>query len=212
MTRAIEVGATKGEAEDLGLVWIDCPYPLISVGLARILEREARIHIGREQPVEEEPSIVILGVGGMEGLLESIKRIRKQCPNALLLIFGLYLELAAAQTALRAGARGYIHTGMQLEQLVRAVRVATEGQIVAPRELLEYLISNEDVMDLSTVLSHRQQEILELVDEGLSNSQIAKRLFLTESTVKQHLRAAYKALGVRNRTEATRLLRNNSSS
>jgi DNA-binding NarL/FixJ family response regulator len=101
---------------------------------------------------------------------------------------------------------------MQLEQLVRAVRVATEGQIVAPRELLEYLISNEDVMDLSTVLSHRQQEILELVDEGLSNSQIAKRLFLTESTVKQHLRAAYKALGVRNRTEATRLLRNNSSS
>jgi DNA-binding NarL/FixJ family response regulator len=130
----------------------------------------------------------------------------------LLLIFGLYLELADAQTALRAGARGYIHTGMQLEQLVRAVRVATEGQIVAPRELLEYLISNEDVMDLSTVLSHRQQEILELVDEGLSNSQIAKRLFLTESTVKQHLRAAYKALGVRNRTEATRLLRNNSSS
>jgi DNA-binding NarL/FixJ family response regulator len=49
---------------------------------------------------------------------------------------------------------------------------------------------------------------LELLSEGLTNAQIAKRLFLTESTVKQHLRQAYKALGVSNRTEAARLLRN----
>ena len=209
MTRATEMRSTETGAEHLGLIWIDCPYPLAAVGLARILESEARIHIGREHPTEEKPSIVILGVGGVEGLLEGIKRMRKQSPDALLLVFGLYMDLAAAQTALRAGARGYVHAGMQLEQIVRAVRVAAEGQIVAPRELLEYLISSEDILDLN-ILSNRQREILELVDEGLTNAQIAKRLFLTESTVKQHLRAAYKALGVKNRTEAARLLRSSS--
>ncbi len=58
------------------------------------------------------------------------------------------------------------------------------------------------------ILSHRQREILELVVEGFTNAQIAKRLFLSESTVKQHLRATYKLLGVKNRTEAARLIRN----
>jgi len=126
----------------------------------------------------------------------------------LILVFGLYLDLAVARTALRAGARGYIHTGMQPKQIVRAVRVAKEGQIVAPRELLEYLISNEDIRGLD-ILSNRQREILELVGEGLTNAQIAKRLFLTESTIKEHLRAAFKVLGVSNRTEAARLVRDN---
>ena len=57
------------------------------------------------------------------------------------------------------------------------------------------------------ILSHRQREILELVVEGFTNAQIAKRLFLSEYTVKQHLRAAYKLLGVSNRTEAAKLVR-----
>jgi DNA-binding NarL/FixJ family response regulator len=56
-------------------------------------------------------------------------------------------------------------------------------------------------------LTPRQREILELVVEGLSNVEIGKRLFLTESTVKQHLRAAYKLLNVQNRTQAAKLFR-----
>ncbi len=149
--------------------------------------------------------MVILGVGDVEGLLEGMKRIRTHCPDALIIIFGLYLDLAVAKAALQSGARGFIHAGMQPEQITRAVCVATMGEIVAPRELLEYLIVNEDVVKLN-ILSARQREILELVRDGMSNAQIAKNLFLTESTVKQHLRAAYKALGVSNRTEAAKLI------
>jgi len=67
-------------------------------------------------------------------------------------------------------------------------------------------VSSEELVELDS-LSHRQREILELVAQGLSNAQIAKKLFLTESTVKQHLRAAYKLLGVRNRTEAASIVR-----
>lgn len=201
-TRADEVGS-----EPLGLIWIDCPYPLVAIGLARVLEGEADVHVGKEPPEGGTSSVAIFGVGGVEGVLEGVKRLRKQSPNALILVIGLYLDLPTARAALRAGARGYIHAGMKPEQVVRAVRVALGGEIVAPRQLLEYLVSNEDIADLD-VLSKRQREILELVDEGLTNAQIAKRLFLTESTIKQHLRAAYKVLGVSNRTEAARLIRN----
>jgi len=58
-------------------------------------------------------------------------------------------------------------------------------------------------------LSARQREVLELVAEGLPNAQIAQRLFITESTVKQHLYKAYKTLGVRNRREAAKFLASN---
>jgi DNA-binding NarL/FixJ family response regulator len=95
---------------------------------------------------------------------------------------------------------------MEPAQIVRALEVVADGQIAAPRQLLEYLVFNDKPVDLDA-LSSRQKEILGLVGEGLSNAQIAERLFLSESTIKQHLRAAYKALGVNNRTEAVRLIR-----
>ena len=198
--------SNEGTSERQRLIWIDCPYPVASVGLARILEDDARVHVGGKPP-EEPPSIVILGVGGIEGILKGVERVRAQIPYAVILIFGLDLNLPVARAALRAGARGFIHAGMNPAQITRAVDVALEGEIVAPRQLLEYLITNEEVLDLN-VLSERQREILKLVDNGLTNTQIAKKLFLTESTVKQHLRTAYKALGASNRTEATKLIRN----
>jgi DNA-binding NarL/FixJ family response regulator len=70
------------------------------------------------------------------------------------------------------------------------------------------LVTGEESADLN-VLSHRQREILGLVAEGRSNAQIAAHLYLSESTIKQHLRAAYKALGVRNRGEAAQLINTN---
>lgn len=188
------------------MIWIDCPYPVASVGLERILETETPVYVGREP--EGLPSVVIFGVGGVEGVSEGMKRLWARSPDALIIVFGLYLDLAIARAALRSGARGYIHAGMEPDQIMRAIKVASEGEIVAPRQLLEYLISNEDVVDLN-ILSARQREILELVNDGMANAQIARELFLTVSTVKQHLRGAYKALGVSNRTEAAKLMRAN---
>jgi DNA-binding NarL/FixJ family response regulator len=78
----------------------------------------------------------------------------------------------------------------------------------APRELLEHVIEHiaaSEEVNLGA-LSHRQREILGMVVEGMSNAEIGKRLYLSESTIKQHLRAAYKVLGVSNRTQASKLL------
>jgi DNA-binding NarL/FixJ family response regulator len=134
-----------------------------------------------------------------------MERIRGVGPDITILVFSLHVDLPLARAALRYGARGFIHAGMELDQIARAVEVANEGEIVAPRKLLEYLIANDDPTDLDA-LTIRQREILQLVAQGLSNAQIAKHLFLSESTVKQHLRAAYKVLGVSDRKEAARLI------
>lgn len=200
--------STKNGPSPLGLVWINCPYPVVAMGLGQALRTQARVHVSREAP-EEPPSSAILCTGDVEGLSETIKRVHRLNPEAPVMVFGLHIDLPFARAALRVGARGFIHAGMKPEQIIRAVKVATSGELVAPRELLQLLLAYEDGADLS-VLSARQQEILELVVDGLSNAEIAKRLYLSESTVKQHLRGAYKLLGVSNRTEAARLVRNDS--
>jgi DNA-binding NarL/FixJ family response regulator len=98
---------------------------------------------------------------------------------------------------------------MMPDQFVRALAVATKGELVAPRELLGYVLTKDQSGDLAA-LSARQREILGYVVEGLSNAQIGRRLYLSESTIKQHLRAVYKVLGVRSRTEAAKMMRKHS--
>jgi DNA-binding NarL/FixJ family response regulator len=122
------------------------------------------------------------------------------------LVLGSQLDLALACAALKNGADGFVHAQMHPAQVLRAVEVVQKGELAAPRQLLGYYLGqneNPNVGDLSA----RQREILEMVVEGLSNAEIAGRLYLSESTIKQHLRAVYKELGVRNRTQAAKTMR-----
>jgi DNA-binding NarL/FixJ family response regulator len=206
MEQAEPVRLVSSEREPLGLVWIDCSYPVVAAGLKAALEGRARVHLGQAAPTDADvPSSAIFDTGGVRGLSEGIERIREINPEISILVFSLHVDLPLARAALRLGARGFIHAGMELDQVARAVEVASRGEIVAPRKLLEYLIANEDPADLDA-LTARQREILQLVAKGYSNAQIAKSLFLSESTVKQHLRATYKVLGVSDRKEAAKLV------
>jgi len=192
-------------------VWVDCHDPAEAFRLQQILETGGyEVHRGRQPPVQASPSLVIYGPDVEEAaeVASEVRRLDAEAPDAPALVFGLSAELALARAALRAGARGFIHAQMPPEHVVRALEVASKGETVIPRELIKALSEAEAPVD-PDVLTPRQREVLELVAEGLSNAQIARRLFLTESTIKQHLGTTYKVLGVRNRTEAVRLLRDN---
>src|SRR5215218_1432097 len=104
------------------------------------------------------------------------------------------------------GVDGFVHAQMRPAQLLRAVEVVLKGELAAPRQLLGYFLSQKEKPEIGE-LSARQREILEMVVEGLRNAEIAGQLYLSESTIKQHLRAAYKVLGVRNRTQAAKTMR-----
>jgi DNA-binding NarL/FixJ family response regulator len=190
----------------LGLVWLDCPRSVVGAGLVRSLEKCATVHQGLKPP-RDIPSCIILCANGHEGLSERVKFYQELCPDAPpVVVFSPQLDLPLAHDALQAGASGFVHAEMMPNQLVRALAVAARGELVAPRELLRYVLTKDHSADLDT-LSVRQREILGYVVEGLSNAEIARRLYLSESTIKQHLRAAYKLVGVSNRTEAANLFR-----
>jgi DNA-binding NarL/FixJ family response regulator len=192
--------------EPAGTVWIYCPYPVVAAGLSVAFEEVFRVHLGRSAPAGDVvPACAIFDTAGVENLSEGIRHIHEVSPEIPILVFGLHVDLPLARAALRLGARGFIHAGMELDQIARATQVAARGEIVVPRKILEYLVTDEEPADLDS-LTTRQREILELVARGHSNAQIAKDLCLSESTVKQHLRATYKVLGVSDRKEAARLI------
>jgi len=187
---------------------IECPYPLLTAGLARALE-ETLPHHRRGFEKADASRVVVLWAEDVEDLSENVQRLRETSPEPSVVILGMREELSLAWAALQAGARGFVHAGMQPDQIARAISVAAKGEVVVPRGLVEYLATEASRGESTErgVLKPRQQQTLELVAKGLSNAEIARHLYLSESTVKQHLRAAYKVLGVRNRTEAARLIR-----
>ena len=198
---------TSAVKKPLGLVWVVTPsYSITMAGLKKVLEGKADVRMGGQSSAGS-PSCVVLYAGRLEeGCLEGIRRIRELYPDVPLLVLGSQLDLALAWAALKNGADGFVHAEMHPAQVLRAVEVVQKGELAAPRQLLRYLLSQNENPKIGE-LSARQREILVLVVEGLSNAEIAGRLYLSESTIKQHLRAAYKVLGVHNRTEAAKTMR-----
>jgi DNA-binding NarL/FixJ family response regulator len=192
----------------LGLVWVvTSSYAITTEGLKQVLEGKAEVQIGGESCAGSPSCVVLYASRLQEGCLEGMGGIRELYPGVPLLVLGSQLDLGLAWSALKQGADGFVHAQMHPSQVLRAVEVVQKGELAAPRQLLGYyLLSQKEKPKLGN-LTARQQEILEMVVEGLSNAQIAGPLYLSESTIKQHLRAAYKALGVRNRTEAAKTMR-----
>ncbi len=185
-------------------IWLRCDYPVVARGLASVLGgvSEVRSELLQDQDL---PSCVVVCSNG-EGITQEVAKARQAAPAAPVLVVGLLNDVRCARAALRAGATGFIHVGMDASQVRRALCVAREGETVVPRKLVAELVKEDEVID-PFILTSRQREILNLVAEGLTNAQIAKQLFLSEYTIKQHLRAAYKLLEVRNRVEAARVFK-----
>ena len=203
----------RTEPGTAGAVWVECPYPLVTLGLQQTLKAAGHdVRRGRkgstvaaEQERGGAPSCCVVYCPTYEDVVGRVERLRRTFPGAPVLVMGPGVDLPLARAALRGGARGFLHLGMQPSQIARAISLASEGETVFPRELVTGLIGEQEPPDL-LALTARQREIIELVAQGLTNAEIARRLFLTEGTVKQHLRAAYKALGVGSRVQAARLL------
>jgi DNA-binding NarL/FixJ family response regulator len=182
-------------------------YSITTAGLKKTLEGKAEVRIGGESPTGRPSCVVLYAAGGMEeSCLDGMERIRELYPSVPLLVFGSQLDLELAWATLKNGADGFVHAMMHPQQVLRAVEVVQKGELAAPRQLLGYYLSQKENPKIGEI-SARQREILALVVDGLSNAQIAGRLYLSESTIKQHLRGAYKVLGVRNRTEAAKAMR-----
>ena len=201
------IAELEPKGKTLGLVWVVCSHPVIAQGLESILKDKAQVHLADEPPEDETISSIVLCPRSEDdegGIVSEVKRLKEMVPHAPILLFALGVDQQVFQAAFGAGASGYLHSGLLPDQILSAISLVCTGQMVVPRELLKGLVGEVAPRDRSTLTS-RQREILELVAQGLSNAEIANRLYLSEFTIKQHLRHAYKTLKVKNRTEAARL-------
>lgn len=161
--------------------------------------------------VERAPDIVLMDVRmpGMDGLaaLEAIKRVSNRTS---VIMVTLYDDPDYLMRAVSAGAAGYILKDASRDELVRAVRVTAEGgAIIAPNMLSQLLKRMSQLLVESAPpsppkggLSEREIEVLRLMAEGLTNQEIAERLFLSPTTVKTHVQNILHKLEVSDRTQA----------
>jgi DNA-binding NarL/FixJ family response regulator len=136
-------------------------------------------------------------------------RVRAEHPRTQVVVLTTYAEDADIVGALRAGALGYLTKDAGRVQIAQAVRAAAAGQSVLDAQVRERLLAAADGASLSASesglpdgLTTREAEVLRLIADGLSNREIAGRLFVGEATVKTHINRLFAKTGVRDRAQA----------
>ncbi|MFD0557208.1 LuxR family two component transcriptional regulator [Stackebrandtia endophytica] len=131
----------------------------------------------------------------------AIKELAKLGVPARILVLTTYDTDRDVLPAIEAGATGYLLKDAPREELFRAVEAAAQGQSILSPAVASRLMRQMQQPETAP-LSHREREVLELIASGLTNQEAAKRLFISEATVKTHLLHLYAKLGVNDRAAA----------
>jgi NarL family two-component system response regulator LiaR len=144
-------------------------------------------------------------MSGMDGV-ETTKAIRERYPAVQVLALTSFHDTDLVQRALRAGAIGYLLKGVSIDELANAIRSAKAGQPTLATEAVQALVQTPNASPkLGSDLSEREQQVLQLLADGLSNAEIAERLVVSVAAVKYHVSSILSKLGAANRTEAVTL-------
>jgi len=134
--------------------------------------------------------------------IEATRRIREVSPETNVVIFTSFSDRERILRALDAGAIGYLLKDAEPEEIHRGLLAAARGEApLAPKAAVEILAARSATAP-SEALTEREREVLVLVASGLANKQIARRLGISEKTVKGHLTQVFQTLGVTDRTQA----------
>lgn len=146
--------------------------------------------------VDVDASTVVVFVCDVDAPREiaSLRRLERDSRQPAIVVISPRATGTGVRRALDAGADGLVFESDLESALATAVRAVAAGQSVVPRKLRASVEK--------PVLSYRERQVLTLVRRGLTNAQIAERLYLAESTVKSHLSSAFTKFGVRSRKEA----------
>jgi DNA-binding NarL/FixJ family response regulator len=186
-------------------------HSLVRHGLAAIINMEDDTQVVGEAGDGEEaialwrelrPDVVLmdLRMPRVEGV-EAIKRIRAEDPRAGIIVLTTFDHDEDIYAGLRAGAKAYLLKDVEPEELFRCIRAVHSGEAYLQSKVAVRLAQR--VHDES--LTGREEQILKLLAEGKSNRAIGQALFITESTVKSHLKSLFVKLDVTSRAEAVAL-------
>jgi DNA-binding NarL/FixJ family response regulator len=152
---------------------------------------------------ERRPDVVLmdLEMPELDGI-DATRAIRSAHPDVAVVVLTSFSDRDRILRALDAGAAGYLLKDAEPEELLRAVHAAARGEAPLDPKAARALLSAHRTPDPAASLSEREREVLAMVAEGLPNKVIARRLGISEKTVKAHLTSVYRQIGVTDRTQA----------
>jgi two-component system, NarL family, response regulator len=183
-------------------------HPLLRQGIATLIEGEADMELVAEACDGEEaiaqfrlhrPDVTLmdLQMPNVNGT-EAISRIRSEFPDAKILVLSTYAGDVQVLRAIKAGARGYLLKGNVRTELLEAIRTVHAGRKRIPPEIAAVLADHA----ADDQLSSREMDVLRLIGAGNANKQIADRLSIGETTVKNHISNILSKLGANDRSHA----------
>ncbi len=186
-------------------------HPIVRGGIVAMLEDETGIEVvgeaadgllAVELAARLEPDLVLmdLRMPGIDGD-EATSRILAARPQTRIVVLTTYESDESILTAIEAGASGYLLKAAPQEEILAGIRSVARGEVaLAPR--IAAMLVGRVRRPSAPSLSPRELEVLGLVAQGLSNPAIAKKLFVSEATVKTHLLHVFEKLEVNDRTRA----------
>jgi len=198
----------------IGILIVD-DHPIVRQGIMSFLAADDELEIKGEAGNGEEaielaeklvPDVVIMDIvmPGMDGI-EALQQIKRSRPNTRIIIFTSFAQDDKVLPAIRAGADGYLLKGIPPAELVDAIKSVCDGEAALHPDIARKLmlhISDRAKIDTEETLTPREIEILELIAKGLSNNEIAKRLIISNRTVKTHVSNILHKLNMTHRVQA----------
>ncbi|MDA0369894.1 MAG: response regulator transcription factor [Actinomycetota bacterium] len=173
-------------------------------GLGHLVVGEAN---GGDQAVrltrQHEPDLVLMDVAMPNGDgIAALKEILAADRRRRIVMLSMHVDAMTVRHALASGARGYLSKDCELDEIEAAIGSALDGDIAVSSDIRRILDESPEPPNGDTLLTERESEVLQLVADGASTTEIAERLFISQKTVKNHLAAVYDKLDVDDRTQA----------
>ena len=154
------------------------------------------------------PDVVLMDVSMpvLDGV-EATRAVRREAPETQVVMLTMHSDADIIARALQAGAAGYLVKDCSIEEVVDAVRMAASDWATLSPNLASSMLAEVGKFDRSrrgeeSIISAREEEVLQLVADGCSLPEVAEKLYISQKTVKNHLASIYQKLDARDRTQA----------
>ena len=203
--------------EEAATILLIDDHPMLRNGVKQLIELDERLQVVAEagngaQGValagEHDPDLILLDLNmpGMNGL-DTLVQLRTIELSGRIVVFSVSNHEDDVVNALKRGADGYLLKDMEPEELLKSLHQAAAGQMVLSETLTNVLVASlrenrpTEERDIEQ-LTRRERDILKLITQGMTNKAIARKLSITESTVKVHVKHLLKKMKLKSRVEA----------